>query len=90
MQKITKSRVGPNGVINCFPKTLITFPCPPGVSKEKWCHVEGGDVAAEDNSLLAAKALPKPALLVTRQRVGLCVRGKPVPSYTRDVLGFAA
>lgn len=61
MQEITSSHVGPNGVIICFPETLIVFPYQPGVSKEKRCHVEEGDVSAENNSLLAGKSLPKAA-----------------------------
>lgn len=71
MQKITKSRVGPNAVINCFPKTPIIFPCPPGGSKENCCHVEWGDVAAGNDSLLAGKSLPKAVLPVTSWREGL-------------------
>lgn len=53
--------MGPNGVIICFPETPIVSLYQPGVSKEKRCHVEEGDVAAENNSLLAGKSLPKAA-----------------------------
>lgn len=63
--EITKSHVWPNRVIICFPETPVIFPSPPGVSKEKWGHVEWEDVAAENTSLLAGKSLPRAVLLVT-------------------------